>query len=141
MKKLFYFYIIYVIGIILGSISPQIVMGVEGVVQCNNSSLKVFEKRVADKKIKNLVFFSSWCGSCKTHLLKADLDSTIFIVAFDREDMAVSALNSLFPLPLRTKIQCELDLAEEILKFYKVKSLPYQLSLIEKSETKYWEKK
>jgi len=98
-------------------------------VSCFDSTLGELEARIKQKNIKNLVFFASWCLSCKKHILEADIETTLFVVAFDKVDSAVSALNSLILPEKRKNVLCELDRTEKITKFYRVKSLPYRLSL------------
>jgi hypothetical protein len=98
-------------------------------VQCNDSSLEIFKKDLEARNIKRLVFFASWCLSCKKHILESNVDSTLFIVAYDNKERALSALNGLFSPERRTRVQCQLDSSEDIIGYFNVKSLPHYIIL------------
>ena len=63
--------------------------------RCPKSDLAGIKKAYRGRGEMNLIFFSSWCASCKPHL-KSDLASNeILIVAFDEQKPAEKVLKNL----------------------------------------------
>lgn len=64
---------------------------------CTELSPALLDEIVKKEGEKKLVFFSSWCSTCKDHLRPDAPQNTMFIGVFDKVERAQSALNKFVP--------------------------------------------
>ena len=64
-----------------------------------------------------LVFFASWCSSCKQHMENPDPEHTVFVAVFDEQARAEHILKS-----YSVKSRC--FYSDDTAKFFDVRSLP-----------------
>lgn len=84
---------------------------------CPKLSLAQLKELTATKGAKHLVFFSTWCSSCKEHLLKEDKPGTIFIAAFDTPERASAVIQK-----LNIKQPCYFD--DGLTNYFGIKVVP-----------------
>jgi hypothetical protein len=61
---------------------------------CPQVTYAQLKSELKDKGEVNVIFFASWCVSCKPHLTRSHPDNTVFVVAFDEQERAEKTLNS-----------------------------------------------
>ncbi len=74
-----------------------------------------------------LVFFSSWCGSCREHLtaIRQDEKQTYFIGTFDSQERVTQAVQTL----RKSLVRCYWDQEHKVAKFLGISEVPVELSL------------
>ena len=92
---------------------------------CEAVDKQSFEKVLKEKPMKRVVFFASWCASCKKHLQTYSIVDSIFVAAFDEKEAATKAFKQI----QGPYSKCYFDAKGEIIKKYKVKGLPKIVSL------------
>ncbi|MFW7379179.1 MAG: hypothetical protein ACOH5I_10260 [Oligoflexus sp.] len=70
-----------------------------------------------------VVFFASWCASCRGHIESSDPESTIYVIAYDEPQAASRVLEALKP----TAKLCLIDRDESIRKAFAVDALPAKI--------------
>jgi hypothetical protein len=94
---------------------------------CQVMTAKELQDLLRKEPAEQLVFFASWCASCKKHLTPAEAARSYFIAAFDEEAAARKAFTAfLGEAQLR---RCIFDQDGSIAAAYGVKSLPVVRSL------------
>jgi thiol-disulfide isomerase/thioredoxin len=90
---------------------------------CKPIGYKDFESKIlkADEQEKNVIFFASWCSSCKEHMVK-DYKNPIFVASYDSLPAATAAFNSLTEMKGKT---CYFDLDNEIAEKMGAKGIPF----------------
>lgn len=78
---------------------------------------------------QKVVFFASWCVSCKNHILESDASQSIYVIAYDDIAPALAALRVLKP----EADLCLSDPKGAIRRAYQVGSLPASRPLLEKA--------
>lgn len=86
-----------------------------------------FQERLKKEPAAQLVFFASWCASCKKHLVKESLATSYFIAAFDEQSAAIKAYSSF--MGESALHRCIWDKDGSIAAAYGVKALPLIKSL------------
>lgn len=86
-----------------------------------------FQERLKQEQATQLVFFASWCASCKKHMKTDQLESSYFIASFDEQPAAQKAFSAF--LGDAAMKRCIFDQDGSISAAYGVKSLPKVLSL------------
>ena len=61
---------------------------------CENATFDELKSKLKGKGELNLVFFASWCISCKPHLQAQHDSNVVFIAAFDEKPRAEKVLSS-----------------------------------------------
>ena len=89
---------------------------------CAPMSLAQFQEQFKKEPAEELVFFASWCASCKKHLVREALAKTYFIASFDEQPAATKAF-TVFLGDDQLK-RCIFDQDGSIAAAYGVKSLP-----------------
>jgi hypothetical protein len=86
-----------------------------------------FQERLKKEPAAQLVFFASWCASCKKHLVTENVPSSYFVAAFDEQSAAQKAFTAF--LGEGQLKRCIFDQDGTIAAAYGVKSLPAVKSL------------
>ncbi len=61
---------------------------------CPPVTFEQLKLELKDKGDMNVIFFASWCVSCKPQLTRSHTDNTVFVVAFDEQERGEKTLNS-----------------------------------------------
>lgn len=94
---------------------------------CREGSLEELERYKNEEQRQQIVFFASWCGSCRKHITESDPKQTIYVIAYDEPKVAGSVLQALKP-------QADLCLTDPkglIREAFGVRSLPAKKLLSE----------
>ena len=89
---------------------------------CTPADAGTLRLALKDKAETELIFFASWCASCKKHLIEAR-SSDVLIAVFDEQAAAEKVVTQFAPLPSR---RCYWDSDGTIATAYEVKGLPAQ---------------
>lgn len=81
-----------------------------------------FQEQFKQEAAEELVFFASWCASCKKHLVADALAKSYFIASFDEQPAATKAFTAF--LGADQLKRCIFDQDGSIAAAYGVKSLP-----------------
>lgn len=114
--------LIYCLLIGLSSLASQALA--KELTQCQEAGLEDLRKLEA-QGLTQLVFFASWCLSCKEHMEAADPEQTVFVVAYDSPKAAQAALNRIRP----EARYCVIDQDQSIRRSFGVRSLPAEREL------------
>ncbi len=98
-----------------------------GCVAMDNHQL---QQKLLDKPSEQLVFFASWCSSCKEHMREDWASKSYFLAVFDDQAAAEKAFRAF--VGEKNIERCIWDKDGSIAAFYKVKSLPALRSLLSK---------
>lgn len=88
---------------------------------CPPMTMEEYRARYAAAPPPRLVFFSSWCGDCKEHLVAKHPPGTLFVATFDEKERAERAMAAFQP-----DGKCVLD--SGIAKAFGVKVVPAEIS-------------
>jgi thiol-disulfide isomerase/thioredoxin len=89
---------------------------------CAPMTYAQFQEQFKKESAEELVFFASWCASCKKHLVTEALAKSYFIAAFDEQPAATKAFTAF--LGAEQLKRCIFDQDGSIAAAYGVKSLP-----------------
>lgn len=81
-----------------------------------------FQEQLKKEPAEELVFFASWCASCKKHLVPDQLAKSYFIASFDEEAAATKAFTAF--LGGDSLKRCIFDKDGSIAAAHGIKSLP-----------------
>jgi thiol-disulfide isomerase/thioredoxin len=79
-------------------------------------------ERLRKENVTELVFFASWCASCKKHLTPDQAESRLFIAVFDEQAAAQKAFTTF--MGDEHAARCIWDRDGSIAAYYSVKGLP-----------------
>jgi hypothetical protein len=96
-------------------------------VSCLPLDMDSFQKKVAQRDQTKVIFFASWCSSCKDHLLSKHPEGTILVATFDERTAAETVINK-----LNISIPCFSD--DGIASHYKIDSLPAEITVSRKGK-------
>lgn len=88
------------------------------------------QQRLIEKPAEQLVFFASWCSSCKEHMREDWAAKSYFLAVFDEQAAAEKAFRAF--VGEKNLDRCIWDKDGSIAAFYGVKSLPALRSLLSK---------
>ena len=91
---------------------------------CDAGGMSRLTKMIAERHPTKLIFFASWCPSCREHLLESNPGKDILIATFDEKEQAEKALTA-----LKISAPCLLD--DGISKELKVIDVPFSLDVID----------
>ncbi len=94
---------------------------------CEAMTHAQFQERLKKEPAAQLVFFASWCASCKKHMTTDYLANSYFIASFDEQSAAQKAFTAF--LGEAGLKRCIFDQDGSIAAAYNVKSLPKVLTL------------
>lgn len=94
---------------------------------CEAMNYMAFQERLKNEPATQLVFFASWCASCKKHMTSEYLQTSYFIASFDEQAAAQKAFTAF--LGESQLKRCVFDQDGSIAAAYGVKALPKVLSL------------
>ncbi len=94
---------------------------------CEAMTHAQFQEHLKKESATQLVFFASWCASCKKHMTMDDLAKSYFIASFDEQAAAQKAFSAF--LGEAGMKRCIFDQDGSIAAAYNVKSLPKVLTL------------
>lgn len=63
-------------------------------VDCPKTSFEDLKSRLKGRGEISIVFFASWCVSCKPHLEQKHGEDTVFVAVFDEQERAEKVLRS-----------------------------------------------
>jgi len=66
----------------------------EAAASCPEATFDQIKSAMAGSGDVELVFFASWCASCKEHLTEKHAKNVVFIAAFDEQKRAEKVLDS-----------------------------------------------
>ena len=89
---------------------------------CAGTTAEQLQKKLQAEPVEQLVFFASWCLSCRIHLRPDLLKTSYFIAVFDEQKAADQAFKTV--LGATNLSRCLWDQDGSIAEFYSVKSLP-----------------
>jgi hypothetical protein len=89
---------------------------------CAPMTYAQFQEQLKKEPVEQLVFFASWCASCKKHLVPDQLAKSYFIASFDEEAAASKAFTAF--LGSDSLKRCFFDQDGSIAAAHGVKSLP-----------------
>jgi hypothetical protein len=75
---------------------------------------------LAKRPVRKLIFFASWCGECRSHLLTSDPSADILIAAFDEQSTAEQVVSR-----LKIKTPCYSD--QGLTAHFHVRSVPFEI--------------
>lgn len=94
---------------------------------CEGMTHAQFQEQLKKQPAEQLVFFASWCASCKKHLTKDQVARSYFVAAFDEQPAARKAFTAF--LGEDHVKRCIFDQDGSIAAAYGVKALPVVRSL------------
>jgi len=94
---------------------------------CVGMNAQQLQEQLTTEPAEQLVFFASWCASCKKHMTQEILAKSYFIAAFDEQLAAVKAYSAF--LGESNLKRCIWDRDGSIAIAYGVKGLPVIRSL------------
>jgi hypothetical protein len=89
---------------------------------CQPMNASELQDKLKRESVAQLVFFASWCSSCKQHLTEAYAAKSLFIASFDENQAATKAFRAFLGEAHRQL--CIWDKDGSIAAHYAVKSLP-----------------
>ncbi len=89
---------------------------------CQPMNASELQDKLKREPVAQLVFFASWCSSCKQHLTEAYAAKSLFIAIFDQNEAATKAFQAFLGEAHRQL--CVWDKDGSIAAHYAVKSLP-----------------
>ncbi|MDQ3231400.1 MAG: hypothetical protein M3Q07_06225 [Pseudobdellovibrionaceae bacterium] len=89
---------------------------------CVGMNAQQLQDKLKQEPAEQLVFFASWCASCKKHLTPESLKASYFIAVFDEQSAAEKAYSAF--LGETNLKRCVWDQDGSIAAAYGVKSLP-----------------
>jgi len=92
---------------------------------CRSANHQELVQLVQETGRNQLIFFASWCSSCRDHIIESDAKQVIYVVAYDDPAPATAALQALQP----GADLCLIDHDYSIRKALKVRSLPAKRQL------------
>ena len=94
---------------------------------CAGMNAQELQEQLKSEAAEQLVFFASWCASCKKHMTQDTLNKSYFIAAFDEQSAADKAFRAF--LGESNLKRCIWDRDGSIAAAYGVKGLPVIRSL------------
>jgi hypothetical protein len=94
---------------------------------CQGMTAAGLQEQLRKEAAEQLVFFASWCASCKKHLTPDQVAGSYFIAVFDEEAAARKAFTAF--LGESNLGRCVFDQDGSIAAAYGVKSVPVVRSL------------
>ncbi|MFK7873699.1 MAG: TlpA family protein disulfide reductase [Oligoflexales bacterium] len=101
--------------------------------RCFPIKVEQFERVAEQKKWKEVVFFASWCASCKPHLIQATSPRSVVIATYDTRQEAERVLDF---LGIQSTIPCFIDHDGKLREKFKIQSLPRKIMLSDQSALK-----
>lgn len=89
---------------------------------CAPMTLAQFQEQLKKEPAEELIFFASWCASCKKHLVPEQVAKSYFIATFDEEAAATKAFTAF--LGKDALKRCIFDQDGSIAAAHGIKSLP-----------------
>jgi thiol-disulfide isomerase/thioredoxin len=89
---------------------------------CAPMTYAQFQEQLKKEPAEELVFFASWCASCKKHLVPEQVAKSYFIASFDEEAAANKAFTAF--LGKDALVRCIFDQDGSIAAAHGIKSLP-----------------
>lgn len=90
---------------------------------CPPTDVKALQQLIATHKPKKLMFFSSWCSDCLSHLKSSEAEGVILVAAFDKQQKAEKTLDK---LKIRARV-CVFD--NGLARHYGIKTVPAEVQL------------
>lgn len=84
---------------------------------CPQATFEELSKALAGSGDTKIIFFASWCSSCKEHLEKPQAANTIFVAAFDEPLRAEKVLQSF-------NVSNRCFWSDDVARHFNVRSLP-----------------
>ncbi len=97
-----------------------ILMAGQATAACPPLSRDGLAQLLAKRPIRKLVFFASWCGECRSHIVAADPKTDVLIAAFDEQKAAERVLAR-----LELNVTCFTD--QGLTSAFGVRSVPYEI--------------
>lgn len=91
---------------------------------CEAGGMSRLNKMASEGHITSVIFFASWCPSCREHLVHSNPKKDLLIATFDEKKQAEKAL-----VALNTSTPCLLD--DGIAKELKILDVPFTLNVID----------
>lgn len=89
---------------------------------CETMTATQLQEKLKKEPAEQLVFFASWCASCKKHLTQDTLAKSYFVAVFDEQPAAVKAYSKF--LGEQNLKRCIWDQDGSIAVAYGIKGLP-----------------
>ncbi|WP_141734547.1 TlpA family protein disulfide reductase [Oligoflexus tunisiensis] len=89
---------------------------------CAGLTAAQLKDRLQKETVTQLVFFASWCASCKKHLKPESASTSLFIAVFDEQPAAQKAYTAF--MGTEHQARCVWDQDGSIAAHYRIKRLP-----------------
>lgn len=108
-------------------LSLLLLLSTEVALGCQAMNLEQLKQKLGKEPAEELVFFASWCASCKKHLTEDRAAKSYFVAAFDEQPSALKAYAKF--LGEKNLGRCIWDADGSIAEGYQVKALPALVKL------------
>lgn len=95
---------------------------------CESATGEQVKEWLTKNPRQEVVFFASWCASCKSHMEEAKAAETVVIAVFDEKASAVKAYDAILSNK-ETRPACFFDKDGSVAKTFKVDGLPKRIKL------------